>query len=84
MATFLGIAVLFLHVLWAVWNDSGKNALSLIIVICLAVALVAFGIISVGVAGGFAGDQPLTVLASIVAIAVPLGISWTTKPGSAA
>jgi len=90
MATFLGIvdlivfAVLFLHIIWAVWSDSRKNTASLIIVICLAIALVLFGIISVGVAGGFAKDEPLTVLASLVAIAVLLGISWTAKTGSAA
>jgi len=87
MATFLGIAdlivfaVLFLHVLWAVWNGSSKNVVSRVIVICLAIVLVVFGIISVGVAGGFASDEPLTVLASIVAIAVLLAISWTTKTG---
>jgi len=88
MQTFLVIAdlivvlLLVLTVPGAVWRGlEDKGAGSLLLSICVAAAVIAFGIISAGVAAGLAQGSSLEqgiLLVVLVAIAIVLGLSWTS------
>jgi hypothetical protein len=88
MQTFLVIAdlIVVLALVLAVpravlRGQENKGAGSLLLSVCVAVAVIAFGIISTGVAAGLAQGSSLEqgiLLVVLVAIAIVLGSSWAS------